>query len=105
MPINAFKIVYENVTDYNGKIRVSFEIVLASDLKGTSYVTLKYASCGNMESLYSPPSLYYIDSLGKLVDILVNVSPCDSSNVNLKGTWIFDVNSFDCKFIVKMMVL
>jgi hypothetical protein len=95
VPTNLFRITYDNVPNYVGggslgSLRASFQIVLASD-GSKSYVLLKYSSCLASYSTFSPtPGLYYQDENGAAQSVTLT-SPCNLSNVNLVGTWVYDV--------------
>ncbi len=95
VPTNLFRIIYDNVPNYVsggslGSLRATFQIILASDaLK--SFVLLKYTSCLSGNLLRAAPGLYYLSSNGQqMSNTLTN--PCTNSNVNLGGTWVFDVS-------------
>ena len=92
-PKNVFKITYDKVkVNYYGLI--SFQIILSTDGK-ISFVTLKYSECLSVATLLSPPGINCVNLKGQSVKIPIG-DPCLSSNVNIKGTWIFDVTE-DCK--------
>jgi hypothetical protein len=89
-PTNLFRITYFNVPSNLGDYIVSAQIVLASD-STKSYVLLKYESCIPDAVLRKAPGLYYLSSLnGQRVSNEIS-NACTSSNVNLDGTWVFDV--------------
>ena len=56
----------------------------------SSYVLLKYTSCLSNRTLSTPPGIYYTLSNGQQSFNQLS-NPCDSSNVNLIGTWVFQV--------------
>ena len=93
IPANMFRITFDNVPTYSySSILASFQIVLASD-SSRSYVLLKYTSClSSSVTLSTSPGLYYLSTNGQQLSMLV-ANPCTSSNVNLVGTWVFDVSS------------
>jgi hypothetical protein len=90
-PTNLFRITYFNVPKYasSGYI-ASFQIILASDAS-KSYVLLKYTSCLTGLSLSSMQALYYRLSNGQQMSNQMSTNPCNGTNVNLGGTWVFDV--------------
>ena len=91
VPTNVFRITYYNVPDYFEKINyASFQVILASD-SSKNYVALKYYSCLSGLSLLSSPGLNYLNQSGHNFSIKIE-NPCGSSNVNLTGTWVFDVS-------------
>ena len=96
VPTNLFRSTYDNVPNYVGggslgSLRASFQIVLASD--GTkSYVLLKYSSCLSGSTLRATPGLYYLSLSNEQQMSNQITNPCSSSNVNLGGTWVFDVS-------------
>ena len=91
---NAFIITYDKVRDYKtGKKIVTFQIILSTDDSLNSFVTLKYTDCLTPYLTY--PGIYCVNKKGLLVKIPIG-DPCSSSNVNIKGTWIFDVTN-ECK--------
>jgi hypothetical protein len=103
VPTNLFRISYDNVPNYlsslwSGSLRASFQIVLASD--GTkSYILLKYTSCLSDVTLFSTPGLYYLSNQLNGQQMSNQFSnPCSSSNVNIGGTWVFDVSPSISKF-------
>ena len=88
-PTNLFRITYENVPAYEqSSWTVSFQIILATN-GSSSYVLVKYTSC-----LYGSkaPGIYYTLTNGQTSSSTFS-NPCSSSNVNLIGTWVFDVTS------------
>ena len=94
VPNNVFKITYDKVRDYKtGKKIVTFQIILSTDDSLNSFVTLKYTDCLTPYLTY--PGIYCVNKKGLLVKIPIG-DPCSSSNVNIKGTWIFDVTN-ECK--------
>jgi hypothetical protein len=89
-PTNLFRITYYNVPSKFGDYVVTAQIVLASD-STKSYVLLKYASCIPDAVLRKASGLYHFSSLnGQHVSNEIS-NACTSSNVNLDGTWVFDV--------------
>ncbi len=93
VPTNLFRITYDNVPNYgSGAYVASFQIILASDAS-KSYVLLKYTSCLTGMTLSTMQALYYRLSNGQLMSTQIFVNPCDSSNVNIRGTWVFDVTN------------
>ena len=87
VPTNLFRITYENVPGWQASSLIaSFQIILASD-SSKSYVVLKYTSC--LSPLVTP-GLYYLNSNGQQMSNQFT-NPCSSSNVNLIGTWVFDL--------------
>ena len=93
-PKNVFKITYDKVkVNYYGLI--SFQIILSTDGK-ISFVSLKYSECLSFATLISPPGINCVNLKGQSVKIPIG-DPCLSSNVNIKGTWIFDVTE-ECKY-------
>jgi hypothetical protein len=89
-PTNLFRITYYNVPSKFGDYVITAQIVLASD-STKSYVLLKYASCIPDAVLRKASGLYYFSSLnGQHVSNEIS-NACTSSNVNLDGTWVFDV--------------
>jgi hypothetical protein len=92
VPTNLFRIMYLNVPAYQqSSLIATFQIVLASDAS-KSYVLLKYSSCLSGASLRATPGLYYVSlSSGQQMSNQIS-NPCTSSNVNLGGTWVFDVS-------------
>jgi hypothetical protein len=88
-PTNIFRITYDNVPAYAANsIIASFQIILATN-RSWSYVLVKYTSClsGNIY-----PGIYYTLSNGQRSSSTFS-NPCSSSNVNLIGTWVFDVSA------------
>jgi hypothetical protein len=92
VPTNLFRITYDNVPAYvQISLIATFQIILASDAT-KSYVLLKYTSCLSGAILNETPGLYYLSlSNGQQMSNLFS-NPCTSSNVNLAGTWVFDVS-------------
>ena len=91
-PTNLFRITYDNVPDYGThKLIASFQIILATN-GSSSYVLLKYTSCLSNRTLIRTPGIYYTLSNGQASSSTFS-NPCSSSNVNLRGTWVFDVTS------------
>ena len=91
-PTNLFRITYDNVPDLStGTLLASFQIILAMS-SSSSYVLLKYTSCLSNRTLSTPPGIYYTLSNGQQTSSLIS-NPCFASNVNLIGTWVFDVTS------------
>jgi hypothetical protein len=99
VPTNLFRITYYNVPNYgSGAYIASFQIILASDAS-KSYVLLKYTSClTGLLSASTAQGLYYLSSNGQQMSNTFT-SPCNSSNVNLGGTWVFDVSPINGKLI------
>ncbi len=98
VPTNIFRVTYLNVPYYGQTSHiVSFQIVLASDAS-KSYVLLKYATCLSSDYVFldQPPSLVYIPATGPIMYNQIS-DPCTSSNVNLPGTWVFDVSPLKSK--------
>ena len=96
-PTNIFRITYLGVPDFStDSLIASFQIILATDsLK--SFVLLKYTSClSETTTLTSTPGLYYQDTNGVSKMVELAAMPCSSSNVNLTGTWIYDVTGKTC---------
>jgi len=104
VPTNLFRISYDNVPNYAsgslGSLRASFQIVLAID--GTkSYILLKYTSCLSGAIANSMPGLYYLSNQlngQQMSNKFSDYEPCSGSNVNLGGTWVFDVSPSISKF-------
>jgi hypothetical protein len=91
-PTNLFRITYDNVPDYRRESLIaSFQIIFASS-STSSYVVLKYTSCLSNRILSTPPGIYYTLSNGQASSSTFS-NPCTSSNVNLSGTWVFDVSA------------
>jgi hypothetical protein len=98
-PTNIFRVTYLNVHLYwNASILVSFQILLASDAS-SSFVLLKYTNCALPNvNLLANPGLNYINAQQSLVEVLLtSLNPCSGSNVNVTGTYVFDVTSINCK--------
>jgi hypothetical protein len=93
VPSNLFRITYDNVLLYGSSVNsVSFQIILASD-SSKSYVLLKYTTClSSSFALRTLPGLYYLVN-GQQTFIPISNSSCSASNVNLAGTWVFNVTS------------
>ncbi len=93
VPTNLFRITYDNVPYYYSTSQlVSFQIILASS-STKSYVLLKYTTClSSSYSIVATPGLYYLSSSGQQLSNQIS-NPCTNSNVNLAGTWVFDVSS------------
>jgi hypothetical protein len=97
VPTNLFRITYSNVPHYTySSYLASFQIILASDAS-KSYVLLKYTSCLTGLSLSTVHALYYLASNGQQLLNPISVNPCTGSNVNLVGTWVFDVSLVNSK--------
>jgi hypothetical protein len=91
-PTNLFRVKYDNVPDYGKESLIaSFQIIFASS-STSSYVLIKYTSCLSNRTLSTPPGIYYTLSNGQQTSSLIS-NPCFSSNVNLIGTWAFDVST------------
>ena len=91
-PTNLFRITYDNVPDYSTRTLIaSFQIILATD-GSSSYVLLKYTSCLSNRTLIRTPGIYYTLTNGQTSSSTFS-NPCSSSNVNLSGTWAFDVSA------------
>ena len=82
-PTNLFRITYELAFSQN------FQIILASS-SSSSYVLLKYISCHPQSNQNSTPGIYNTFSNGQTSSSSFS-NPCSLSNVNLAGTWVFDV--------------
>jgi hypothetical protein len=94
VPTNLFRITYYNVPNYgSGAYIASFQIILASNAS-MSYVILKYTSC--LPDL-TISGLYYLSNGLQILNKFT--SPCTSSNVNLGGTWVFDVSPINGKLM------
>lgn len=92
VPLYAFKITFSSVQAFkSSSLLASFQVVLSTNSL-SYFVTLKYTSCLGNVTLLSTPGLNYIDLKGLLVVVPIT-NPCTSSNVNLTGTWVFDVTS------------
>ena len=93
VPSNLFRITYDNVLLYGSSVNsVSFQIILASS-SSKSYVLLKYTTClASSFALRTLPGLYYLVN-GQQTFIPISNSSCSASNVNLAGTWVFNVTS------------
>jgi hypothetical protein len=93
VPSNLFRITYDNVLLYGSSVNsVSFQIILASS-SSKSYVLLKYTTClASSFALRTLPGLYYLVN-GQQTFIPISNSSCSASNVNLSGTWVFNVTS------------
>jgi hypothetical protein len=93
VPTNLFRITYDKVPLFSTRTStVSFQIILASD-SSKSYVLFKYTSCA-IGSPNTTPGVYYLSSSGQQMSNKIS-NPCTSSNVNLLGTWVFDVSSLN----------
>lgn len=93
VPRNAFRVVFANVSALKDTAKVSFEVVLATDTV-SSFVTLKYTACVTNQPLIRTPSLNYLDLKGNLITVNISTSsPCNSSNVNVTGIWVFAVTN------------
>ncbi len=91
VPTNLFRITYYNVPNYgSGGYIAAFQIILATDFS-KSYVLLKYTSCLTGLSLSSMQAVYYRLSNGQQMSNQMSTNPCTGTNVNLGGTWVFDV--------------
>ena len=89
-PTNLFRITYDNVPDLStGTLLASFQIILAMS-SSSSYVLLKYTSCLSNRTLSTPPGIYFTLYNGQQSFNQLS-NPCNSSNVNLIGTWVFQV--------------
>jgi len=93
VPTNLFRITYDNVLLYGSSVNsVSFQVILASD-SSKSYVLFKYTTClASSFTLRTTPGLYYLVN-GQQTFIQISSSSCSNSNVNLAGTWVFNVTS------------
>lgn len=91
---NAFVITYDNVQLFSDRSDfANFQLILSTD-SIQSYVTINYGSC--LTSRYLPISeIVCLDNVYSIVRKTI-VNPCESSNVNLTGKWIFNVTG-DCK--------
>ena len=93
VPTNIFRVTFDGVVDAIDAVEfASFQIILASD-SAKSYVMLKYTSC--VADLLTTPGLYYLNTSNKQSSKSI-VDPCNSSNVNSNGLWIFDVTNSNC---------
>jgi len=94
VPTNLFRITYDNVPLYlPSPNNVSFQIILASS-STKSFVLLKYANCFPTSfTPRSPPGLYYLLLDDQKALSQISKYSCLDSNVNLAGTWVFDVTS------------
>ena len=91
-PTNLFRIKYDNVpASRQSSLIASFQIILATNVS-SSYVLLKYTSCLSGNTLTRTPGIYYTLSNGQTSSSSFS-NPCSSSNVNLKGTWVYDVTT------------
>ncbi len=99
-PANLFRITYDNVPasrnnyfthDDERKKSASFQIILATN-GSSSYVLLKFTSC-HLFSSYKKPGFYHKSEKGQELSSNQFSSPCESSNVNLTGTWVVGVFS------------
>ena len=91
MASNAFVVTYSLVRSYTLATDVAdFQIILSTD-SITSYVTINYAKC--LLSANSIPNTYvsYLDSHSVSMKYSI-VNPCSSTNVNVMGKWIFNLN-------------
>jgi len=93
VPTNLFRITYDNVPLYgSSSSRISFQIILASS-SSKSYVLLKYTTClSSSFTIRTASGLYYLSSSGQQLSNQPS-NPCTNSNVNLAGTWVFDVST------------
>jgi hypothetical protein len=90
IPTDLFRITYDNVPAYGNKLLIaSFQIILAKN-SNSSFVVLKYTSCLSNITIRVTPGIYYT-LLNRSPPIHIS-NPCFSSNVNLTGTWVFDVS-------------
>ena len=88
---DIFRISYVNIPDFlTGSYYASFQIILARDQYSSSYVVLKFYSCLTGLNMLTKPGLYYLDGSGRGLSLEIS-NPCGSSNVNLTGTWVFNV--------------
>jgi hypothetical protein len=93
-PANLFRITYDNVpasrknSFTQDDALASFQIILATN-GSSSYVLLKYTSCIYLSSSYKQPGFYHKFENGQEFSPNQFSNPCDSSNVNLTGTWVF----------------
>ena len=95
-PTYILRITFDNVHNYeNDNYLASFQLVLASCLNA-SFIILKYSSCVN--NLLSLPGLYFMNSTQEQ-DYIIIENPCNSSNVNSKGLWIFEVTDYPSNFL------
>jgi hypothetical protein len=104
VPTNLFRITYDNVPNYgSGSYIASFQIILAGS-SSKSFVLLKYTSClSSSFSIGATPGLYYLSANGQQLSNQIT-NPCTNSNVNLAGTWVFDVSSSNkTNLIVKLI--
>jgi hypothetical protein len=102
-PTNLFRITYDNVFAHrSSSLIASFQIIFASS-SFSSYVLIKYTSCLSNRTLSTPPGIYYTLSNGKQTSSLIS-NPCFSSNVNLIGTWVFDVTTQIGRFFFNFFI-
>ena len=88
-PTDLFRITFDKVPVFRSSLFTSFQIILASS-SSSSFVVLKYTTC--LATLIRTPALYYTLSNGRSTKNEF-FNSCESSNVNLTGTWVFDVSS------------
>ena len=99
VPLNIFRITYDNVSKlYEDNKKATFQIILATD-SSKSYVVLKYTLCLSNDILTVLPGIYFLGENGQQLSNLLT-EPCFSSNINLNGTWVFDVTSVNSKYII-----
>ena len=90
---NAFVVTYSSVQSFfDRNDMANFQIILSTD-SIKSYVTLNYGSCLKILTSTLITEIDYLNSILNLVTLSI-VNPCTSSNVNLAGKWIFNVNIF-----------
>ncbi len=102
VPTNLFRITYLNVPNYgSGSLLASFQIILATDSVKT-FVLLKYTSClsGSSTSFTTTPGIYFQDANYNSLSTQITTNPCTTSNVNLAGTWVYDVTQVSSSIIL-----
>ena len=104
VPTNLLRITFDNVPIYlKSSKKVSFQIILASDAS-KSYVLLKYKLCA-LDNLGSIPGVYYLSTNGQQMKNQMTINPCTVTNVNLMGTWVFDVSPSNGKSVIFFLSL
>ena len=102
VPTLLFRITYSNVPNYGSALYLaSFQITLATN-SIKSFVLVKFTSClnGASTSFTSTPGIYYQDANLNSLLTTMTTNPCTSSNVNLAGTWVFDVTQVTSKILI-----